>query len=349
MKAPCLISRVPLALERRNGSQRTSGAWCSSKQVTWIACGILGIATLAPFSAVAADPQSEDLFSKITMSDTVTRTAAAAPIAEKNDVILGALSLSNVFLSNQVDADVQAQSVMVRLSDLMPIAEKLSSLKDATLTFSVDAESNRIDILLPLQTIHEESSVRGPGLIKLLTALTAHSNVHLSIQDHALALQTSLANQDVTVDKIRTVVRRVVIAVTDVEPTLASIETKVEAPSAQPKQIAAKATITPTITPSASPVSPSIVGTWSAKTSATDAWAIQLSDDGGFVMVHARGGKNTVSRGQYKFNQSRLTLVESGGLTLKGIVEQPTPKQFSWNLQDANGKTLTTLAFTKQS
>lgn len=309
----------------------------------------LGGETLAGES-LGGETLPGDLFSKITMSDTIAQTAASASsVADNSNTILGVISLSKLFSADQIQFDIQAQSLTVRVVDVLPISATMPSVKDATLTLSVDAEANRIDLLLPVRTIANNASIHGPSMIELLAKLTSHSNIQLTVADQTLVLHTSLINQRVTTDQIRTVVRQAVVAAADVQPILASIESKVE--NAVESKVAEAKQTTPVASPVAAtpPASTLMIGTWSAKTSATDAWAIRLADDGSFVMVHTRSGKNSISRGQYTINQNRLTLSETGGVTLKGTLDQTSQKQFSWKLQDDNGKTLTTLAFSKQS
>ena len=92
----------------------------------------------------------------------------------------------------------------------------------------------------------------------------------------------------------------------------------------------------------------SLVGTWSAKTSATEAWAIRFENEGRFLMVYTSSGKNSVSRGQFSITAKRLVLSESAGTTLSGMLETDSNDRFAWKLQDKAGNSLTTLKFFKQ-
>ena len=75
---------------------------------------------------------------------------------------------------------------------------------------------------------------------------------------------------------------------------------------------------------------------------------MRLNSDNTFAMVHTRNGKNSVSRGSYRVDANRLIVQETDGVSLTGQLNRQSDKSFAWKLQDASGKTLTTLNFSKQ-
>lgn len=303
------------------------------------------VALTASAEISTAQDLSGDLLSEITMSDTVVSAAPAKTTEPK--LVLGAVSLSEVFAKDQIPCEISSQTVLVALSDLA-VAESESD-RMGRLRLDVDADADRIDVVLPLPQITVEAVIDGAKWMQLLNRLSNRSNVQLIASAQKLALRSSLSNRDVTTDRIRSVAQRLADAATDSLPLLATLQNK------QSAVVAA----TPTgVSPSSASNDPSnsitetqpasIEGTWSANTSATDAWAIRFGDDGGFVMVHTSGGKNAVSRGQFRATKNQLTLNETSGVTLSGILDRTAENAFRWKLTDTAGNVTTTLAFVKQ-
>ena len=305
--------------------------------------------------AGAEDRLAGDLFSKITMSETTAATSAKnGTFLEKRSEILGVVSLSKVLSAAKIKSEVQSQTVLVRLADLLPGLAETNSLGE--LRLSVDAEANRIDAVLPVRTIAGNQSVQGPKLMSLLVALSDISGIQLAASGQTIAFHTSLINQNVTSDGIRAVAERLVAAAKKTEPITSTIMGgQRPAGSAIAKSVESAAQSTPAQPPPAQPTTlvstakpASVVGTWSSKTSASDAWAIRFDADNTFVMVHTRSGKNSVSKGSYQATENRLVVSETGGVTLKGQLDRSGEKAFAWKLQNDSGQTLTTLTFTKK-
>lgn len=78
-------------------------------------------------------------------------------------------------------------------------------------------------------------------------------------------------------------------------------------------------------------------GTWSARISAEEAWAIRFVNDAMFTMVHTRGEKNSISRGNFEQTRDHLKLTENGGLVLGGTLSGNSDS-FRWTL--GNGRVL---------
>ncbi|WP_147869894.1 hypothetical protein [Stieleria maiorica] len=297
--------------------------------------------TTLPLSAVhAGSPLDGDLFSEISMSETVVGTAQQVALpAKASDVILGPAALSTVLDEAGVASEIESQSLRVDLADMLPTEP--DAVKRNDLRFSVDAEAGRIDVVMPIEglsigALDDGAAVDGEKLMALLVALQNHSHVQLVALGKTLAYQSSLSNHDVTPERLRVAAKRLSTAATDTASMVPAVMMK---PSVSPTQ----RDVTP-----ASQSSSTLVGTWSAKTSVSDAWAVRFADDASFVMVHTKNGKNLVSRGKYKATANRLELSESAGVTLAGALQRSSADAFRWQLQNSNGDVVATLAFEKQ-
>jgi hypothetical protein len=82
-----------------------------------------------------------------------------------------------------------------------------------------------------------------------------------------------------------------------------------------------------------------LVGTWAAVQSATEAFAIQLKSDGKFALVYVNGGKQNRSTGTYSFNGESLNLLGGDGLKLNGAVSNLSEKQFQVEFQPGSSLT----------
>ncbi|MFT5522840.1 MAG: hypothetical protein ACI9HK_000784 [Pirellulaceae bacterium] len=82
-----------------------------------------------------------------------------------------------------------------------------------------------------------------------------------------------------------------------------------------------------------------LVGTWSAVQSATEAFAIQLKSDGKFALVYVNSGKQNRSTGTYSFNGESLNLLGGDGLKLNGGVSNLSEKQFQVEFQPGSSLT----------
>ncbi len=317
---------------------------------TAVAATAIALATLQTPSAWGGSPLDAELFSEISMSETVIDASQPSALPSKSPAaILGAASLSKLFSALGIECAVESLAVRVDLAELLPAAD--DTAEGGTLHFRVDADADRIDVVLPLDSLPVDASgngvsVNGEKLMALLVALQNHDHVQLVASGKTLALHTSLGNRDVTADRLRTVAERLALAATKTASIATTVSTKPavaevnldETTSARPATTAAGTTS----------AAKALVGTWSAKTSASDAWAVRFDADGNFVMVHTRNGKNSVSRGTYQATGDRLILSESAGVTLTGTLERPSANAFQWRLQNAGGDVVATLAFSKQ-
>ncbi|MCS7467941.1 hypothetical protein NZK35_14905 [Stieleria sp. ICT_E10.1] len=322
---------------------------------TAIAATVIALATAQTPTARAGSPLNAELFSEISMSETVADASPQPATSSKSTgTVLGPASLSKLLSAEGIECAVASLTVHVDLAELLTAAN--DAAPRGTLRCTVDADADCIDLVLPVDSLPvdasgNELSINGEKLMALLVALQRHDHVHLVAAEKTLALHTSLSNQGVTADRLRTAAERLALAATkttDIATTQLTKPAAVEVnsndmPSARP------ATTTPATTSvDTTAAATTLVGTWSAKTSASDAWAVRFDADENFVMVHTRSGKNSVSRGTYQATGDRLVLSESSGVSLTGTLERPAANAFRWRLQNTGGDVVATLSFTKQ-
>ena len=278
----------------------------------------LGLDVAVAQDGTSANRIGGDLFTKISMSP----TAEASPSGKRENSIVGEISLSRLLSGDGITNEIESQSVRVQLNALIKDAPQ-----DRYLLLSVDAESERIDARLPLDAKTIQALRPTDRLVQAMVVLGRMPNTHLIAVDKTLSLHTSRRSSDVTTLDVRTLAQR-----------LWTGREKLVALKGQPatRQSSKQAT---------KPVN--LVGTWSAKTSAEQAWAVRFASDRSFTLVHTQGSKNSVSSGNYEVAGSKLTLRGANGINLSGIIHVKQ-KSFQWNLETADGKPALTLAFSKQ-
>jgi uncharacterized protein (TIGR03066 family) len=72
------------------------------------------------------------------------------------------------------------------------------------------------------------------------------------------------------------------------------------------------------------------VGKWSAARSASEAFAMQLNNDGSFVLVFVKDGKQSKSSGKFTLGGNQLVLTTSDGGKFTGQVANLTAKSFEF-------------------
>ncbi|WP_182865284.1 hypothetical protein [Stieleria mannarensis] len=330
------------ASDTADSSARRLNLYARSFRCRIVASALLCFAVIVFESpAVRAEaPLDGDLFSEISMSDTVIDASQQLTSPAKvSAVVLGPAALSAMLDEAGVANEVESQAVRVDLESLLPTES--DAVKRNDLRFRIDAEAGRIDVVLPIEGLtvgarDDGATVDGETLMALLAALQNHSHVQLVASGKTLAFQSSLGNHDVTPERLRVAAKRLTSVAANTASMVSAVMVK--------RSVAQSSTET---APPSQPLS-TLVGTWSAKTSASDAWAVRFAGDDSFVMVHTKNGKNSVSRGKYNATAERLELNESAGGTLAGTLQRSSADAFRWQLQNSNGDVVATLAFEKQ-
>ena len=90
----------------------------------------------------------------------------------------------------------------------------------------------------------------------------------------------------------------------------------------------------------------SMVGSWTASLG-NDAFAIKLTSDSKFQLVHIKSGKSTISKGKVTRSGNQMTLAGDDGTTLRCSVAQTTSDRFQLAIAGGKGSKATTLTFKK--
>ncbi|KAA5547135.1 lipocalin family protein [Roseiconus nitratireducens] len=362
----CFSGHRPGRLPQSVSSGRLPAALLLLASATW---------GLASPLATAADGVPGDLLSEIKMSDVVSASATTTKLTEDRGTVLGVVSLSRLLTDGGIRCEVKSQSVFVSLQAFNDATTTVSqdqeageqagvttaAGKDELMELTVDAEAGRVRVRLPLANRAPSQPVDGQPLMRLITAVSQQPRMRLQATDSALSLVVSVPNQKLNVTAIRKAVVELsgfadrnaatVNAITKVDANQPDASSNAASTNAVAKASPTKPTQPKqTLPKQTQPTDPqSLVGTWSAKVSNQDAWAIRINADQTFTMVHTRSGKNAISKGTYRIADQTLVISESGGVSLSGKLSATTAKSFRWTLLDKNGKPATSLDFQKQS
>ncbi len=191
--------------------------------------------------------------------------------------------------------------------------------------FTISEDREQIRMVMLLSTLGEKQTLSAERLAGLLNANreTDRATFAYSTNRRRIELHRVLDNRSMTSDKLLRETNELA-EIAEKSQDLWVIDTKsttYEVADAKPEAAV----------PAAASQSISLVGTWSAARSKTQAFALQINADGSFNMVTASGGKNAKSTGKYTLSGSTLTLVDTKGTRLSGRVEQTSSKEFKFS------------------
>lgn len=294
----------------------------------------------------AADPSlNGNLFTKISMSETVSTPPASSSSASATPNVFGVTSLCRWLEQETIACEIEGDGVLVDANEFLNSPADPTANK-SRLRLSVDADAG----LLGLEWMTPRSDLPDGGLAKTHETLAQHSTVHLQRSGTQWVFKTYVSTHTVSRKLLNVRVARLSQAAKAIDAlsVTAADQPNTNRPSSR--------TNTPSATagtktqPDAGADSPnvSLLGTWSAKTSSTEAWAVRFSADNQFVLVHTRNGKNAVSRGRYQLAANRLSLADAKGLALQGTLTKTSPSALQWSIENNDGQTALSLVFQKQ-
>ncbi len=211
---------------------------------------------------------------------------------------------------------------------------------------TTDEDKQEVMLVLLLSVVKDQKQLPSAKLLELLSASREHAPAYFaySSKRQRIELYRTLENRTPSAELLKTEINR-----------LASIAKATEGlwnldnAAAAPPTTTSPAQTNPAVP--ASPAAPaagatSLVGKWSASRSTKEAFALQLSANGKYVLVHVNQGKQTKSSGQFTFTGQALTLAGDDGTKLTGQIAGQTAKQFQFS--PAGGKSAA-LTFRKAS
>lgn len=201
-------------------------------------------------------------------------------------------------------------------------------------------DKQEVVLVMLLSVVKDQQQLPSAKLLELLSASREHAPAYFaySSKRQRIELYRTLENRTPSAELLKTEINRLATIAKATEG-LWNLGNAAAAPPA---------TTSPAKTTPAAPAAgtTSLVGKWSASRSAKEAFALQLSANGKYVLVHVHQGQQTKSTGQFTFTGQALTLVGDDGTKLTGQVAGQTAKQFQFS--PAGGKSAA-LTFRKAS
>ncbi|MCC9600780.1 hypothetical protein LOC67_09405 [Stieleria sp. JC731] len=305
---------------------------------------------------------ASDLFSTITMSQTVAQAQSLKPT---EDPVVGEVSLARFFDRNKIENQIESQWVRVSTSAFSEQGREADSW--TTIAFAVDADAKRIDGIVQLNESMVNALQTNNNLITAMMAFQSQSNIHFIGMNGSLAIHTSIGSENLKIESVKQAADRLIAARStiatmnllsseELADEAALTENSSQSPASGIESKPVQANVAQAQASNQSPATVQVssavavvdlVGTWSAKVTESQAWAIRLNADKSFALVHTQGGKNQVSQGSFKIENDKLIL-QGSGLTLKGGVTLGN-KSLAWQLENATGTPTIKLNFKKQS
>lgn len=333
----------------------------------------LAIASAACPHLVAAD--DGDLFSEISMSQVIAdKTSAQQPRPARGETVLGNQTLTDLLVAAGLEATSSNRRVQLPLTIR---GDNGANGAKRSLRFSVDAEAERIELETTIEQVQSADALPSNRLIAWMTLAGANpqTSIVFSETESAVLLKHWIGNQSVTtndlqnaVSKVREVARQ---AISTPDQRLITKQSDDEKPRVNPTRVdLARPTTNKTASATVSPAKrtetalpSSLLGTWSAKRSDQEAFAIRFESANRFKLVHFNNGKSTVSQGTAQLVGGKLVLAGDDGTRISGLFaatrsaanlagaasgSPSNRKAFDWSLTDAAGNVAMKLTFVAQ-
>ena len=205
-------------------------------------------------------------------------------------------------------------------------------------SMGVQVDQDRIDCKMTLAEIDDVSQLKPQTLLGLLASGDDRgTSFAYDPEAKTIQIRASLSNRSITAAQLKAdLVHMASLAEkhSDVwsalksQPKVDSISTP-KSVSSEPKPVV------------------SLIGRWSASPASGEAFAIAITADSQFQLVHLKSGKSTVSKGKITRSGNQLKLVGDKDLTLDCTVTQTTDDAFALAIKDAKGNVALTLDFKK--
>ncbi|TWT78932.1 hypothetical protein CA13_03290 [Planctomycetes bacterium CA13] len=202
-------------------------------------------------------------------------------------------------------------------------------------TMTVDVDKDRIVCEMSLAKVDASQGLDKETLLQLLTAGDAANGAFFAYQSDTkrIQLRWSFDNRDITATDLKAdLLKRANLA--DQNAKLWSTTEEKNDPGIARKTDSRQ-----------EKTWFSLVGTWSASLPSGEAFAIQISSNARFQLVHIKSGKSTVSKGKASRSGNKLTLAGDDKTTLNCTVSQSTAESFRLAVIDAKGNAAVTLDF----
>lgn len=287
------------------------------------------LAVAFSFLPVAVLRADEGLFSEVAMESVFENSATIAPtVASKNVTgkfsrVTGVSSLIEALGAAGFEANEEngrAAFDLDHASWRFPVS------------IGVLVDQDRIDCQMSLVEIGEGGKVAAPTLLSLLAAGDRRgTSFAYDPETKMIQVRASLSNRSITANQLKA---NLVHMASLAEKHSAAWSKLKDPPKGEPVATKPKQDL-------------SLVGRWSASVASGEAFAIAITSDAKFQLVHLKSGKSTVSKGKTTLSGNQLKLVGDNDLTLSGTVTQSGGDAFSLAIKDAKGNVAVTLEFKK--
>ncbi len=302
------------------------------------------LAVIVSFLGTAAVPAQDGLFSEVALESVFEKSVAPDPSVAtksqwgKSNRITGVSSLIQALEAAGFKAKEENGRASLDLDH---------DGWNFPMTIGVQVDQDRIDFEMSIIKISDSKLVTTEILLSLLTAGDGRGAAFAyDPGTKQIQLRASLPNRSVTAGGLKAdLVRMATLAAkqSDVWIKLKG-QAKSDATTAKPEQ--AKSVPAESPATGAAPPALTLLGRWSASLASGDAFAIELTSDSKFQLVHLKSGKSTISKGKTTRTGNQLKLV-GDNTTLNCQVTQTTANTFQLGIQDAKGNVAVKLNFKK--
>ncbi|TWT34340.1 hypothetical protein [Blastopirellula retiformator] len=288
------------------------------KTITPLVCGLI-----ACFATVGLADEN-DLFSgvqsgSVFVDGSAKPTTTATPITRVTSIE----SLNEMLTAAGFESKVVSPRVILTKKTLDDWA--------FSVLVTISEDELTLGVTIPLSTLKDESKLSSKQLLKLLEANQKHapSVFTFSTERKRTELYHIVPNESMTGQKLRDQINRLAVLAKDTSDLW-------QLPGGNPKT-------TPTSTAAPKLTTSSLIGSWSAAKSKTEAIAIRFDAGDKFQLVYIKSGKQTKSSGKFSINGDQLQLVAGEGVRLEGKLEIASATKFTFTPSAAIG----TLQFSK--
>ena len=216
------------------------------------------------------------------------------------------------------------------------------------IAISLDADREKVKLEMVLTDLEGQPAPASERLMGLLAANMDFQPMFFSLDSKRkrIELVSGVANFQVSGQSLRDELGKMA-AIAESTVTLwettgsAAPTTNTSTPSNQPVVNNLAAPQTAQASPPAAASNSNFVGKWAASRSKTEAFAMQLNQDGSFVLVYVKDGKQSRSTGKFTVGGSQLILTTSDGGKFSGQVSNQTARSFDFTPPSTKATKLT--------
>lgn len=287
----------------------------------------------------------EGLFSEVAMESVFAQPAASAPsVASKGTI-------------QKLDRITSVSSLIEALKsvELEPREEKGRAKIDVEhagwkfpVSLAVEVDQDRIVCEMSLAVI-DDSAAGTETLLDLLSLGNSIDGAFFAYDrdKKLIQLRSSFTNRSITASQLKADLLKLAGFAEKHSDVWSKLKTKSKSKT---KAKTGSSDTTNPSNPSPSKSAPqklSLVGRWTASLSSGESFAIQMTSDSKFQLVHLRSGKSTISKGTATRSADRLTLTGDDAVTLNCRVEQTLADKFRLTILNTKGNAAVTLDFKK--